>query len=141
MSPVTFFRISLVLPIVLPLVALPFGMNAVAGILLIALTFGGAQYIAFALWLFFAIGRKQSSERIQKLSIISPLLFVPIQAVGWVAWGYYGRLSNPELVGIWEPLVVFAVYTLAVGYLYVGIVNLAFWVCKQKGIISECAVR
>lgn len=97
--------------------------------------------MAFAVWLFFAIGRKQSSEEIQKLFVISPLLFVPIQAIGWVAWGYYQRLSNPQLVGIWEPLIVFAVYTLAVGYLYVGIVNLAFLACRQKGIISEFSIR
>lgn len=141
MSPATFFRISLAIPIALPLLALPFGMSAVVGILLISLAFGGAQYMAFAVWLFFAIGRKQSSEGMQKLSIISPLLFVPIQAIGWVTWGYYERLSNPELVGIWEPLIAFAIYTLAVGYLYVGIVNLAFWACKQKGIISEFSVR
>ncbi len=141
MSPATFFRISLVLPIALPLLLWPLGINAVLGILLMALTFGGVQYVIFAIWLFFAIGRKSSSAEIQNLSFVAPLLFVPIQAVGWVAWGYYGRLSNPELVGIWEPLLPFAVYTLAIGYLYVGIVNVMFWAFQKKGFVREFAVR
>jgi hypothetical protein len=102
---------------------------------------GGVQYLIFSVWLFFAIGRKQTSEEMQKLSAISPLLFVPVQAVGWVAWGYYQRMSNPELVGIWEPLIPFAVYTLVIGYLYVGIVNLTFLIFKQKGVVNETPAR
>jgi hypothetical protein len=141
MSPATFFRLSLVFPVALPLLTLPFGVNAVVGILILALAFGGVQYLIFSVWLFFAIGRKQTSEEMQKLSAISPLLFVPVQAVGWVAWGYYQRMSNPELVGIWEPLIPFAVYTLVIGYLYVGIVNLTFLIFKQKGVVNETPAR
>jgi hypothetical protein len=137
MLPATFFRIALSLPIALPLLLLPFGESAALAVLLITLAFGGAQYVAFAIWLFFVIGKKDSSAEIQNLSFLAPLLFVPIQAIGWVAWGYYDRLSNPELEGIWEPLLPFAVYTLVIGYLYVVIVNVVFRAFQKKGIVRE----
>ncbi len=133
MSPVTFFRISLALPIALPILSVPFG----AGVLLIALAFGGVQYAALAIWLFFAIEKQRNAAGIQKLSFLSPLIFVPVQAVGWIAWVFYERQSNPALEWGLEALPGFAVYSLVIGYLYVGVVNAAYLWLRKKGFVSE----
>lgn len=133
MTPVTFFRISLALPIALPILSVPFG----AGIFLIALAFGGVQYAAFAIWFFFAIGQQRDAAGIQKLSFVSPLIFVPVQAVGWIAWVFYERQSNPALEWGLEALPVFAVYSLVIGYVYVGIVNAVYFGLRQKGFFGE----
>ena len=133
MSPVTFFRISLALPIGLPILSAPFGES----ILLIALAFGGVQYAALAIWLFFAIGKQRNVAGIQKLSFLSPLIFVPVQAIGWITWVFYERQSDPALEWGFEALPLFAVYSLAIGYLYVGIVNIVYLGLRQKGLVSE----
>ena len=111
----------------------PFG----AGVLLIALAFGGVQYAALAIWLFFAIGKQRNTAGIQKLSFLSPLIFVPVQAVGWIAWVFYERQSNSALEWGIEALPIFAVYSLAIGYLYVGVVNAVYLGLRQKGFVSE----
>ncbi len=131
-----FFRLSLVLPIALPLAFLPFGTNLVSALLLLSITFGGVQYILFAAWMYFAIGRRQCDEDIQRLSLLSPLLFAPVQAVGWLAYGYYEKLSNPALIGLWDGLLPFAIYTLLIGYFYVLLINGAFLVLRGLGIIK-----
>ena len=132
MNPVVFFRIALLLPLVLPLALLPFGMNSVVGVLALSLAFGGAQYVVFASVLFLWIGRVKDTERIRRLSYVAPLLFIPVQAAGWVIYGYVEKLSNPELVGTWEPLIAFAVYILLIGYAYVGAVNLLYLVIFRR---------
>lgn len=126
MTPVRFFRVALLLPVAIPLAVLPFGMSAVVGLLALSLAFGGAQYILFSGVLFFWVGRVKDPDRIRRMSYVAPLLFIPVQAAGWVLYGYVERLSNPELVGIWEPLIAFAAYILIVGYAYVGVINLLY---------------
>ena len=142
MSPATFFRASLLLPVALPVVLLPFGIEGAVFFLVLALAFGGIQYLVFAAWMFFAIGRQKDGESIQKLSFFSPLLFIPIQAIGWVAWAWYEQVSNPNITsGMWEPLLPFAFYTIVIGYLYVGVVNAVYWAFRWKGAIREHSAR
>jgi hypothetical protein len=101
MLPSTFFRISIALPIILPLLMFPFGANIVSGFLILSLFFGGVQYVLFAIWLFFAIGKKKSSAEIRYLSFRAPLLFVPLQIIGWFLWLSYKGRSNLELAGVY----------------------------------------
>lgn len=132
MKPTHFFRLALVLPMALPLVLWPFGMNTVAIALAFSLTFGGVQYLLFAGFLFWWIGRVQDTARIRQMSYVAPLLFIPVQAVGWIVHSYIQKLSNPALSGIWEPLILFAAYILVIGYVYVGIVNVLYLVVFGK---------
>jgi hypothetical protein len=133
-TPVSFFRIALLLPVALPLALLPFGMNAVVGVLTLSLAFGGAQYLLFAGVLFFLVGRVKDPGRIRRVSYFAPLLFIPVQATGWLIHGYIEKLSNPELVGIWELVLPFAAYIFLVGYAYVGLVNLLYLAIFKKEI-------
>ncbi|MGL4407612.1 MAG: hypothetical protein ACRCTU_04385 [Zoogloea sp.] len=137
MSPATFFRASLIAPLALPFLAIPFGLPSVFGLLFIALAFGGAQYAILAAYLYYAIGKKQSPGAIKKLALLAPVLFVPMQAIGWLALSYYDRLSNPNLGGIWEPLPVFAIYSLIIGYGYVGLILGIYWLLKKLALVTE----
>lgn len=136
MTPVRFYRLSLLAPILLPLPLLPFGIGA---LLFIALGFGGIQYCLFAAALYAAIGHLKSAERIQRLARWTPVLFIPVQAAGWLIAGYVERLSNPALVDIWEPLLPFAVYILIIGYGYVGLVALTYHFANSAGYIENNA--
>ena len=133
MTPVQFYRLSLLAPILLPLPFLPFEIGSV---FVIALLFGGAQYLFFAAVLYFVIGRLKTVERIQRLARWTPVLFIPVQVAGWLIGAYLQRLSDPDLVGIWEPLPAFAVYVLIFGYGYVGLVALAYCVVRSRGHIA-----
>lgn len=138
MTPATYYRSSLAAPIALPLLLLPLGIGAANGILLLALAFGGIQYVFFAAWMFFAIGRRKDLERIQELSFLAPVLFLPLQAFGWVGWGYYQRLSNPDMTdGIWEPLLPFAFHTVVIGYAYVIAINCLFALLRKIGFVRD----
>lgn len=137
MTAVRFFRATLVLPILTPLLLVPFGLNWFLGLLFISLAFGGLQYIVFATIVFFWIGRLKEAQKIRRLSYWAPLLLISFQAAGWVAWCYMERLSNPELVGCWGALVLFAVYVLFIGYAYVVLVNLVYVVLYKRLISNE----
>jgi hypothetical protein len=91
--------------------------------------------VLFAIWLFFAIGKKKSSAEIRYLSFRAPLLFVPLQIIGWFLWLSYKGRSNLELAGDWQAFILFAVFIIVIGYCYVGITNVLFVICKKKGII------
>ncbi|MBI5007435.1 MAG: hypothetical protein HZB95_10000 [Nitrosomonadales bacterium] len=131
MSPIRFFRIALILPIALPLVFLPFGMNVASAVLLLSLVFGGIQYLLFACVMFFLIGRIKDEARIQKLSFCAPLLFIPIQGGGWLLYEYIDQLFNPDIIYSWGELIPFAVYILIIGYVYVGLVNIVYGIVKN----------
>jgi hypothetical protein len=133
----TFFRVMLCLPILTPLVLLPFGLNAVIGVMLLSLTFGGIQYIIFALVLFFIIGRIKEINLLKRLLNLAPLLFLPVQIIGWLLSGYIERLSNPNLTGIWGALVPFTFYVLVIGYCYVGLIYFMYGLCRRLGWVGE----
>ena len=137
MSPPTFFRSALLLPIATPLLLLPFGASAVLALLFLSLAFGGIQYVVFALLLFVVIGRLKTTERIKRLCYWAPLLFVPFQAIGWLTFSYIQLLSNPELTDIWSALLPFAVYALLFGYAYVGFVVLLHWQFVRRGWVRD----
>jgi hypothetical protein len=137
MTPVQFYRRSLWTPLLIPIVLAPFGA---AAFFIIVLAFGGVAYLIFASILYVSIGRLKTEDRIQRLALWSPVLFIPIQGAGWVISGYIEELSTPDLVGIWETLPAFAVYILIIGYSCVGVVTLAYRIAKARGKIETVAL-
>src|SRR5690606_5669708 len=128
MAPKTFFRLAIIFPILLPLLILPFGENILMGLLMMSLAFGGVQYLLFAIWLLLAIGKKQTTEEIKRLSFQAPLVFIPFQLIGLIAWAIYVHASIKETLQL---ALVFAFYSLLIGYIYVGITNIVFSSCKK----------
>jgi hypothetical protein len=125
------------LPLVAPLVLLPFGINAVIGVLMLSLTYAGIQYVIFATAVFFYIGRVKEIDHLKRLLYLAPLIFLPVQALGWILSGYYERLSDPNLTGIWSGLIPFAFYGLLIGYVYVGIIRLVYALFQKLGWIRS----
>jgi hypothetical protein len=137
MSPTTYYRAALLLPIIFPaLVYLFFGESWLFGILVFSLVFGGPAYIIFAILMFIWVGKISSVNEIQNLTLKAPIIFIPLQAVTWMLYFYYGKLSDPELTGGWEALLPFAFYILVLGYVYVLIVNVCYALFKKFGFIK-----
>lgn len=137
LGPSTFFRASLLLPVFLPLVLLPFGSAALTVILVLSLTFGGVQYVLFAGGLFFWIGPSRSSREIRRLLLWAPIAFVPIQAVGWLAYAAWAASGREQFGRALGALPLFSVFTLLVGYFYVGLTIVVFLISRKIGLIKE----
>ncbi|WP_353328172.1 hypothetical protein [Chitiniphilus shinanonensis] len=126
-----FFRGLLFLPFLAPLLLLPFGMSSVLGVLLFSLSFGGWEYLLFATFLFFLIGRIGDVKKMLRILYFSPLMFLPVVSIGWVVEGYVERIYNPDLSGIWGGLIPIIVYTMLIGYFYVILAFLIYWVFRK----------
>lgn len=136
MTPKTFFRLSLLLPVVAPVVAFMIGpTNMVLALLMFSLGFGGVAYIPFAAVAFVAIGRFRTAWGIQKLSFIAPLVFFPFQAMFVLAVYAMDTMPNFRLGEYLKFLAPFAFYVAIIGYSYVVIVNLAYLALARLGRI------
>lgn len=138
MKATTFFRFALLLPILLPLLLLPFKLEMVSALLLLSLGFGGVQYIFFAVVAFLWLGRINSIAGQIKFLWLSPFLFIPFQMLGWLIYFQVERLSNPNLTGEFSALLPMVVYSLLIGYFYVLIVYFVFvQIQKLKLLITK----
>lgn len=95
-TPRTFYRASLLLPVLVPV--LLFNIFAT---LLITLVFGGVAYVIFAIFMFFWLKKYNSGKEMFVLSLKAPIIFIPIQAIIWMVQFYIEKQSNPGLVGGW----------------------------------------
>ena len=137
MKPTTYFRLTLLFPIVLPLlIYLVDSKSWLFGVLFFSLAFGGPAYIIFAILMFIWFGKLSTSTELRKLTLKGPILFIPIQATTWIVYFYYGKLSNPELTGGWSMLLPFAVYILILGYAYVLIADIGYSLFNKLGLIN-----
>jgi hypothetical protein len=126
MTPASYFRCALAAPVQIGLVLLPLGPAV--------LVFGGIQYLIFAIWMFITIGRKADARAIQKLSYVAPILYLPIQALGWIVYAYS---QTSWSAGVWEPLLPLAVYSLGLGYVVVVLVNALYSLLKATKVIPD----
>lgn len=129
----TFFRLALLAPLVVPLIMLPFSFNMVLGLLFLSLSFGGAQYLIFAVVMFLVVGRQNTVSGLNRVVYLSPVIFLPFVIVGWLLSGYFQRSTNPLLVGIWDAVPLIILYALIIGYAYVGVVLVIRYIFTQLG--------
>ena len=139
----SYFKLSFLLPIVLPFVALPFAemggglLNALAFILWGSLIIGGIPYALFLIWLFYWMHDKDY-RAIQRMTFVVPLLFVMVFFLGatfiftplQVLSLGESRIEGSGLVG-------FCFFILIVGYFYVGLTNGGFYLLRHLGYIEE----
>jgi hypothetical protein len=138
----TFFRLSLLLPLFAPLAVYALGASGVAaGILTLSLLFGGIQYALFAVLLFFVVGRLRSAKRIIHLSLWTPVLFVPVQGMGWFLYGALTTSVEAGMSNNAEGLLPFAAYSLALGYVYVVVVNVTYYAFSSLSWVREESVE
>lgn len=130
-----FYRGALVLPLMLPALLLLVGSGAVPAILLLSLWFAGAPYLIFALLTFVWISRTQSRERLCSIMWMAPLVFLPFSVTGWLLHQWLERTSNPDLVVSAAELLPIAVFTILIGYAYVLLVQVTFFVLRRIGAV------
>lgn len=131
MRATTFFRSALLLPFLLPMLALPLKWEAMSALLLLSLGFGGVQYVFFSIFAFFWVGQLKSPSKQAKLLWLSPLVFLPFQIVGWFIYFEIERLSNPNLTGAFSALLPIVFFSLLIGYIYAVVVYIAFLLVQK----------
>ena len=137
MSPITYYRLALIIPFAVPALVYLFGSNSwLFGLLFFSVAFGGPAYLVFAILMFVWVGKSSTHSEIQKLTLKAPLLFIPIQSISWLAYFYYEKLSNPNLTDGWGALLPFSFYILILGYAYVLIVNILYSLLYKVGLID-----
>jgi hypothetical protein len=136
MTPLSFFRLALILPFGLPLLALPFGVNALTAVLMLSMFFGGIQYAVFAAAMVVILGRRETNERMLSLCFWAPFLFLPLLLGGWAA---STTLRGYELH--WGDLLPLTVYDLLLGYFYVGLCSAVYLGLKRSRWIREVQKR
>lgn len=138
----SFYRASLLLPIVLPGVfwLLPTPVADLAGAadpsgivlgpLLGSLVLGGVPYVAFAL-IILIWSRGKSGRELRRLSWWSPVLFLPLLLI-WIAWQmmFTGQSS---VAADWDIGVLYGSLGLVVGYFYVLSVAGLAWAATRLG--------
>jgi hypothetical protein len=135
MKTVTYFRASLLVPFLAPLMLMPFGNGFVVTILYLSLAFGGFQYACFAFILFLLLGRIRSASKIRHLATFAPMLFIPFQYTGWIVFSLikYDRAGN-----FWEILPM-AFYSIILWYAYISFVFIVYGAFKSKGWVNDGA--
>lgn len=146
MTPERYFRWSIWSPLFVPLVVVgvtaaankaglgPQNLGPLVGFLAMSFLVGGVPYLVFAgvgAWLY----RRASAQRLRAASLYAPLafgLFVFIVAAVWSFpdLGQYG-LSQPFFLGL-----VYAMWSIGVGYVYVLLVHVTFGALTRMGLIA-----
>ena len=140
----SFYRITLVLPIVVPLsfylLSYAFGMSKISRLLLMSLVFGGVQYLFFAALMFYFIGRFESLKKIKKLFWCSPFIYIVFGTVGWhlafYAWKYSKPMYSFSVDDAVGPFFFFSIFGLLFGYIYCLIIEFVFQVFKKNKWIN-----
>ena len=132
----TFFRVALLLPLAVPLLALFYGDGRIAAILTISLWAVGVEYVLFSVFSFIYIGRLESLERVKRYLWLAPVCFSPVSVIGWYVRAFWERRSNPDLVVSLDAIPLLVVFGLVVGYGYCVMTALIFEGVKKCGLIS-----
>lgn len=109
-------------------------------VLMLSVVFGGVQYAVFAICIFVVIGRLQSTCSILRLVYWAPILYVPVQALGWIAYSTYLRHRQPEMGPGWEELLPGAAYSLLVGYVFALVVHAGFALLTKIGRVDSTSL-
>lgn len=138
MKTLTFYRTTLGLPLAVPLLLFPLDRSALGGVLIMSAVFGGVQYLLFALAFGAWLGRLGAPARIDRVLWRAPLLFLPVQVIGWLL--FFAVQGEPgALYGALWMLPPLAIWCLVLGYAYVGLARLACGVLRRLGWVRDAA--
>lgn len=121
MSPTTFFRASLLLPIILPPFAWLLFKGMGTAILLMSMLFAGIPYLFFAAWMWVRLGRVAESRRAPKVIVLAPVLFLLPAGLAFVGWSGYSNGFDQYVFLSLITFLPFAFFILLFGYLYVAL--------------------
>jgi hypothetical protein len=132
-----YFQFCLAIPVILPLLAIPFTGSALRGpalLLISPLVIGGVPYLLFAAVLAMRIERSHPL-RVPVLVALSPVTFAPVQAACTAIAGFtmtafgrpgtaWGGVSVPEIL-VWSLMLGVVAACLALAYVLVALVAYA----------------
>ena len=129
-----YFQVSLLLPLIVPLIVLlffkpSFAYGGVTMILTFSLYLGGIPYVLFVIGLFFWMRRKDARE-IQRMTFISPLLYAGFFVLCAVAFVPIQYLLIGDVRIEANVVLLCCVVILVLGYSYVLVVNAGYAVLK-----------
>lgn len=149
MTPKRFYQFAFLSPVVFPLVvalpviqwgALPDGSwltSAFKGTLvfsLFALIFGGLPYIVLACATLWRL-RRQSAPPHQAAFTVLPLMYAPLL---WLCYFLFGVVvPDGGFADALAGATSMAVFGLVIGYVYVGVTRLVFWLLQRLGGVHE----
>lgn len=134
MSEKRFLQLSFLLPIVLPLLVLPFsdsreGFGDLFGILAASLILGGMPYLLFLACLFFWM-RDKNAKEIQRMTFFAPILFVPVFLLCVLLFAPIQQMITGKVDINGGIVFICCVFIIILGYVYVLAVNGAYLLFK-----------
>ncbi len=141
MSPRTFLRLSLAVPLLVPIFAFVSGSTSgVAFVLIMSLAFGGVPYALTAIVLWRLLGHCNTVRSYVRTALMAPALFAPLQAIAWLAWELHEAkeyvVPHNATYNSAYSSVALASYGLAIGYAYVLFVLCAFFAAIRLKLIA-----
>ena len=127
---VTYYRVSLALPLVVPLAAYAVEASGTvltpgtATVMWYSLLIGGIPYLSLAAFMFFWI-RGKPEKTIHQVIYLSPFFMVILIAVAAGIWPML-RGGSPAHRALVNAAAAYGAFVLGIGYLYVAIVQLAY---------------
>ena len=134
MRGLTLFRLSLLLPLVLPPIALSIGLGAIALPLAMASFAIGPVYIVLALWLARRLGRFSTYREAYIYLAKAPLILAAPLSLMWLLGAL--SMTMPASVAFESAGTLFLVL-LGTAYLYVGLAALLVAVARLVGVTGE----
>ena len=141
----TYFRLTLLLPILVPLLAVGWiglagAVGGVSGILVLSLAFGGASYVAVAIGLWLALATADRSRAL-RLALLAPWLMAIVVTLahpltGWVI--FHPTATGPDYNWLFfgkegASLGLIAVF---LGYGYVALALIGRTLGNRLGLIT-----
>ncbi|HEU0015705.1 MAG TPA: hypothetical protein VFQ45_18655 [Longimicrobium sp.] len=136
----TYLRLSLLAPVVVPLLLLPLLLidplpavvGSLMGILLFSLLIGGIPYVLFAVGLYVYLDPADERGWV-RASWAAPLLYVPVLCACLLALSLL--MVRPEQGSLLAGMAYYAAWGLGVGYFYVLLVHAVRGVLTRWGLV------
>jgi hypothetical protein len=139
MKPLTFFRCSLLAPLLLPVASyVVLGITSgVAFLLVMSLAVGGPPYLLVAGFLWVRLGTLRKASEYVHLAFLAPVLFMPFQLVAWLLWSLADPLIGGTSSNLRATLLSIGLYALLFGYAYVLLISLLFVLLRRLGLVVD----
>jgi hypothetical protein len=133
-----YFQLSFLGPILVPLMLLPFRstdsyLGFLAHLMTISLLFGGIPYV-LTLGVLYFICRGRNDHQIQVITFITPLLFIVILTCCYLILAIFRNSTENTKITI-SSMPIFWFFSLIIGYGYVLVVNIIYFLLKSLGVI------
>lgn len=123
---------SLVLPIVIPVSLIPFGINnAISAILIFSLVFGVIPYLVMCVGII-VWARDKNERDMRRLSYFAPLLYIIVLAASLLVLTVLTSGAAFQAKEYLAVLALFSIYAVVVGYIYVLLINLVYELTLSK---------